>query len=136
MLSYCRPLSDLVLPLFKLTVSTQRYGPFRLWEKHCEDQIDRKLKYISDSTLQFINNVLGSKVADCDHGYEACTSEITGYVVPDGSALHTHLGIGRTQRRLIIVDTPGLDNDKFPELKVLDSITSCLHDASVVSIME
>ncbi|KAH6917871.1 hypothetical protein BKA70DRAFT_1554068 [Coprinopsis sp. MPI-PUGE-AT-0042] len=77
----------------------------------------------------FINNVLRSKVAACDDGYEACTSEIKGYEVPRGNALYTHLVTGGTQRRLIIVDTPGLDNDRFTELNVLEGIKVCLQAA-------
>ncbi|KAH6867359.1 hypothetical protein BKA70DRAFT_416435 [Coprinopsis sp. MPI-PUGE-AT-0042] len=80
------------------------------------------------STL--INNfVVRSTVAACNDGYDACTSEIEGYEVPKGGAIYTHLLPGGTQRRLIIVDTPGLDNDRFTELNVLEGIRTCLQAA-------
>jgi hypothetical protein len=82
-----------------------------------------------DTFLQFINNALRLSVAACDHGYESCTSKIKGYIVPKGNALYTHLAPGGHQGRVIIIDTPGLDNEKFTEFSVLQGITSCLRDA-------
>ncbi|KAH6866167.1 hypothetical protein BKA70DRAFT_456942 [Coprinopsis sp. MPI-PUGE-AT-0042] len=78
----------------------------------------------------FINNLLGRPVAKCDSGYAACTSQLCGYEVPRHSPLRSHLELGGNEsRKLILIDTPGLDSDKFQgEIYVLEAIRTCLRD--------
>jgi len=77
--------------------------------------------------LQFINNVLEHLNADeravVDDGFTACTSRVEHYAVP----------LKDSGRRLVLVDTPGFDNDQLDSAEVVRRIATWLEESCVPS---
>jgi hypothetical protein len=112
-----------------LTVSMKRHGCYRGRKEHRASFANVPPPiFIDTPSPKFINEFLGKKVMEVNHGLHSCTQEVESIKItlPED---HEHW----PNRRLVLVDTPGFDDTERGEPEILRKISVWLASALVSS---
>jgi hypothetical protein len=93
-------------------ISAQNNRSNRSWEKHCKRFLRRKF-FLSYFIGQFINVAVGEEAVSVGHDLNSWTRESKHVVCP-----HPKLA-SKSSRRVILVDTPGLNNENREDSDIL-----------------